>query len=97
MVIAVLVLALVFSFAFYRLQYGWDWGAVYRYRQKFVTGWLVTLAISAASLVASLVVGLCAALAQKSLFLPLRYLGKLYIELIRGTPLLIRNGHARCR
>jgi polar amino acid transport system permease protein len=90
MVIAVLLLALVFSFAFYRLQYGWDWGAVYRYRQKFVTGWLVTLAISAASLVASLVVGLCAALAQKSLFLPLRYLGKLYIELIRGTPLLVQ-------
>jgi polar amino acid transport system permease protein len=89
-VIAVLLLAAVFSFAFSRLQYGWDWGAVYRYRQKFMTGWLVTLAISAAALVASLVTGLCAALAQRSLFLPLRYLGKLYIELIRGTPLLVQ-------
>jgi polar amino acid transport system permease protein len=88
--LAVLLLTLVFSFAFYRLQYGWDWGAVYRYRQKFVTGWLVTLAISAASLVASLLIGLSAALAQRSTFLPLRYLGKLYIELIRGTPLLVQ-------
>jgi polar amino acid transport system permease protein len=87
---AVLLLALIFSFAFARLQYGWDWGAVYRYRHKFLIGWLVTLAISAASLVASLVIGLCAALAQRSSFLPLRYLGKIYIELIRGTPLLVQ-------
>jgi polar amino acid transport system permease protein len=89
-VAAFLLLSLIFSFAFSRLQYGWDWGAVYSYRQKFVTGWLVTLAISAAALVASLVTGLGAALAQRSLFLPLRYLGKLYIELIRGTPLLVQ-------
>jgi len=87
---AFLLLALVFSFAFSRLQYGWDWSAIYRYRQKFVTGWLVTLAISAASLVASIVIGLSAALAQRSAFLPLRYLGKIYIELIRGTPLLVQ-------
>jgi polar amino acid transport system permease protein len=87
---AFLLIAAVFYFAFSRLQYGWDWGAVYRYRQKFVTGWLVTLAISAASLAASLFIGICAALAQRSLFLPLRYLGKLYIELIRGTPLLVQ-------
>jgi len=89
-VVAALLLALIFSFAFSRLQYGWDWAAVYRYRQKFLTGWLVTLAISAASLVASLVIGLCAALSQRSAFLPLRYLGKIYIELIRGTPLLVQ-------
>ena len=88
--LAVLLLALIFSFAFSRLQYGWDWGAVYRYRHKFITGWLVTLAISAAALMASLVTGVCAALAQRSLFLPLRYLGKLYIEVIRGTPLLVQ-------
>jgi polar amino acid transport system permease protein len=89
-VAALLLLAAVFCFAFARLQYGWDWSAVYRYRQKFVTGWLVTLAISAVSLVASLVIGVLAALAQRSAFLPLRYLGKLYIELIRGTPLLVQ-------
>ena len=89
-VLAFLLLALVFCFAFSRLQYGWDWGAVYRYRHKFLIGWLVTLAISAVSLAASIVIGLCAALAQRSVFLPLRYLGKIYIELIRGTPLLVQ-------
>ena len=90
MVAAFLLLALVFSYAFYRLQYGWDWSAVFRYRQKFITGWLVTLAISGAALVASIIICLCAALAQRSIFLPLRYLGKIYIELIRGTPLLVQ-------
>ena len=89
-VLAFLLLALIFSFAFSRLHYGWDWGAVYRYRHKFLIGWLVTLAISAASLMASIVIGLSAALAQRSTFLPLRYLGKIYIEIIRGTPLLVQ-------
>lgn len=88
--LAVLVLSLIFSFAFYRLQYGWNWSAIYVYRQKFLTGWLVTLAISAASLVTSLFFGLCTALAQRSVFLPFRYLGKIYVELIRGTPLLVQ-------
>ncbi|WP_136525997.1 amino acid ABC transporter permease [Geomonas ferrireducens] len=87
---ALFLLALVFSFAFSRLHYGWNWDAVYQYRQKFVSGWLITLAISAASLAASLVIGLAAALSHRSPFLPLRYLGKIYIELIRGTPLLVQ-------
>lgn len=90
MLLAVLILAALFSYAFYRLQYGWNWSAIYGYRQKFLTGWLVTLAISAASLVASIFFGLCAALAQRSSFLTLRYLGKIYVELIRGTPLLVQ-------
>lgn len=90
MILAVLLLTFIFSFAFSRLQYGWNWSAVYVYRHKFLTGWLVTLAISAASLMASLIIGLLAALAQKASFLPLRYLGKLYIEIIRGTPLLVQ-------
>ena len=85
-----LLLALVFTFAFSRLRYGWNWGAVWAYRRMFVAGWLVTLALSAASLAASLAIGLCTAIAQRSTFLPLRYLGKIYVELIRGTPLLVQ-------
>ena len=85
-----LLVALPFSFAFSRLQYGWQWGAVYSYRRMFIQGWLVTLMISVAALALSLVIGLFFALAQRSRFLPLRYLGKLYVELIRGTPLLVQ-------
>lgn len=87
---SLILLVLVFGFAFSRLHYGWDWEAVYQYRQKFISGWLVTLAISAASLAASLFIGLGAALSHRSHFLPLRYLSRTYVELIRGTPLLVQ-------
>jgi His/Glu/Gln/Arg/opine family amino acid ABC transporter permease subunit len=46
--------------------------------------------LSAAALVCSTLAGLCSALAQGSRFLPLRYLGKIYVELVRGTPLLVQ-------
>jgi polar amino acid transport system permease protein len=87
---AFLLIALLLYLAFDRLQYGWNWEAVYEYRQKFIQGWMVTVAISAASLLLSLLIGMLCALIQRSRFLPLRYLGKLYIELIRGTPLLVQ-------
>lgn len=79
-----------FSFAFSQLHYGWNWEAIWEYRQKFLHGWLVTLAISSAALLASLLIGLLAALARRSVFLPLRYSAILYIETIRGTPLLVQ-------
>ena len=87
---AFLLTALLFTYAFQQLEYRWGWDSVYAYRRKFVDGWLVTLAISALSLLTSLLIGLFFALAQKSRFLPLRYFSKLYIELIRGTPLLVQ-------
>lgn len=87
---AFLLVALIFTFAFHRLQYGWNWGAVLAYRQKFLQGWLVTLAISIASLACSLLLGLAAALGRRGSFLPFRALATLYVELIRGTPLLVQ-------
>ena len=85
-----LLAAAMFSFAFSQLQYGWEWSAIWQYRQKFLQGWLMTVIISAASLVASLVIGLLTALARRSSFLPLRYSALLYVETIRGTPLLVQ-------
>jgi polar amino acid transport system permease protein len=82
--------AAVFSFAFNQLHYGWNWEAVWQYRQKLLQGWLMTVAISAAALLASLVIGLLAALARRSAFLPLRYSAVLYVEAVRGTPLLVQ-------
>ena len=85
-----LLVAAMFSFAFSQLQYGWEWGAIWQYRQKFLQGWLMTVIISAAALVASLVIGLLTALVRRSSFLPLRYAALLYVETIRGTPLLVQ-------
>lgn len=87
--VALLTTAL-FSFAFSQLHYGWNWEAIWQYRQKFVQGWLMTVALSAASLLLSLIIGLLAALARRSAFLPVRYSAVLYVEIVRGTPLLVQ-------
>ena len=85
-----LLTAAVFSFAFSQLHYGWNWEAIWLYRQKFVQGWLMTVVISASALLVSLLMGLLTALARRSAFLPLRYSAVLYIETVRGTPLLVQ-------
>ena len=88
--VVALLTAALFSFAFSQLHYGWNWAAIWQYRQKFLQGWLMTVAISAAALLVSLLIGLLTALARRSVFLPLRYSAVLYVETIRGTPLLVQ-------
>ncbi len=85
-----LLVAALFSFAFSQLRYGWNWNAIWQYRQKFLQGWLITVAISAAALLVSLLIGLLTALARRSSLLPLRYSALLYVETVRGTPLLVQ-------
>ncbi len=85
-----LLTAALFSFAFNQLHYGWNWSAIWAYRQKFVQGWLMTVAISAAALLVSVLIGVVTALARRARFLPLRYAAVLYVEAIRGTPLLVQ-------
>ena len=80
-----LLTAALFSFAFNQLHYGWNWSAIWAYRQKFVQGWLMTVAISAAALLVSVLIGVVTALARRARFLPLRYAAVLYVEAIRGT------------
>ena len=88
--IAGLVLCLVFYFSFHRLSYQLRWNSIYQYRQMFLQGWLTTVAISLAALGMSVCIGLFFALAQRSRLLPLRYFSKIYIEAVRGTPLLVQ-------
>ena len=83
-------LAFIFAFAFHEVAYQWNWAGVYRYRSHLLNGWLVTIALSVSSLLLSTVLGVGFALARRSPILPLRYLGRLYVELVRGTPLLVQ-------
>ena len=85
-----LLTAALFTFAFNQLHYGWNWPAIWAYRQKFVQGWLMTVAISAAALLVSVLIGVVTALAHRARFLPLRYAAALYVEAVRGTPLLVQ-------
>ena len=87
---ALSLLALVFYFSFHQLAYQWNWPSVYNYRSNLLSGWLVTIAISLVSLLLSTLIGLVFALVRRSRLLPLRNFGHLYVELVRGTPLLVQ-------
>ena len=69
----------------------YNWSGVWEYRDLFVKGWLITVAISLVSLFLSVLIGLLAALARRSKSCALlRYSSMLYIEFTRGTPLLVQ-------
>ena len=88
--VVLLLLSGLFWFAFSKLMYGWNWQAVWQYRQKLVQGWLVTVLISAAALTLSLLISVFFAVARRSRLLLLRYFALIYIECVRGTPLLVQ-------
>ena len=67
-----------------------NWQAVWHYREVFFKGWWLTVGISLAALVLSSFIGLLLAFARRSPFLSLSMLALLYIELIRGSPLLVQ-------
>lgn len=84
------VLGVVFSaLCWLVLSSAANWGVVWRYRVTFWNGWLMTLGLSAMALVLSTLVGVIAALARRSSVMILRYTASLYIELVRGMPLLV--------
>ena len=65
------------------------WESVWDYRSAFLRGWFTTIQLSAVALGASLLIGVLAALARRSTFLPLRGIAAGYVELVRGMPLLV--------
>ncbi len=80
----------VLLWAFYSLDYTLRLDTVYLYRAKFIDGFLMTIIIAFFSLILSLIIGSFLAFAGKSRFLPLHYFSKAYVEIIRGTPLLVQ-------
>ena len=66
-----------------------NWEGVWKYRNAFWHGWLLTVLLSVVSLALSTFIGLIAALARRSSVLILRYTSICYIEGVRGMPLLV--------
>ncbi len=87
---ALLLIALALYLPFTRLETNWNWPAVWKYRDKLFQGYVLTIVLSVASLVLSTLFGLASALAGRSMFLPLRYVNRIYVDLVRGTPLLVQ-------
>jgi len=88
--IAVAFVVALFYFSFHQLGTQWNWAALSKYRSLLLSGWVMTLKISITALVLSTIIGVAFALLRRSAFLPLRYLGHIYVETIRGTPLLVQ-------
>ncbi len=72
---------------------GWDWDRVWgnpRQRAVILEGLLLTLELSLGALALSLVFGFLGGLARMSRRPWLRQLAALYVEIVRGTPLLVQ-------
>ncbi len=60
------------------------------FEKRLAMGFLMTIKLSLASLVLSLVIGILSALGQISRLLPVRYFSAIYVKFIRGTPLIMQ-------
>ncbi|CAN5447289.1 amino acid ABC transporter permease [soil metagenome] len=86
----VLLLGTVCYLVFAKLHFQSNWAAVWRYRALFVEGWVTTVAIAGLALVSSTAIGALLVVARRCGIAPLRIAGRVYTELIRGTPLLVQ-------
>ncbi|MDW7656931.1 MAG: amino acid ABC transporter permease [Bacillota bacterium] len=84
------LLASLFFYAVIELGHNWQWHVLLDFRYKFSFGFMVTLLISFFSLIGSLILGILAALGRRSKIHFFRYLASIYVEVIRGTPLLVQ-------
>lgn len=84
------LIAAICFFSFSQLRYAWNWGGVADYRELFLRGWFNTLWIAAIALVLSTLIGLIVALARRSGIFVLQVLSRVYVEIIRGSPLLVQ-------
>jgi polar amino acid transport system permease protein len=89
-VVVVLFVAGLVAVAFLRGEYTWNWSAVWPYRGMLLRGFAATVVLGSAALVLSSVVGVVVALLLGSGSALCEAAGRVYVELIRGTPLLVQ-------
>lgn len=93
-VINILLVLLLLTFfilrGFSALDYDLRWDNVYNYRISLLKGFYVTIIISLISLVISIIIGIFFGISRRSRLLPIRALSRIYIEIVRGTPLLVQ-------
>ncbi len=70
-------------------RHSYDWQPLTPYWGNFLSGWLCTLWISIAALVLSIAIGVVLTMGQLSSFPPTAVLSRIYVEFMRGTPLLV--------
>jgi polar amino acid transport system permease protein len=77
-------------FMLIRIQYPWNWRVVWEYRALFIQGFYYTMMVSVGAIVMGLGFGTAGGLARVSKNLIAREAATIYVELFRGTPLLVQ-------
>ena len=85
-----IILILVFWLSLRRIHTTFDFSFLGEFQIRIRDGFLMTVYLSLASLILSLLIGIGSATGQNSRFLPIRYLCYIYVKFIRGTPLIMQ-------
>ena len=84
------VITCIFLFSLSKIGIVFNFSFLSTHKKQLMHGFLYTLYLSFSSLFISLIIGLVSAVLQSSKILFLRYLAKLYVTFIRGTPLIMQ-------
>ena len=90
LVIAAALIVGFFWLSLSRIDYRPDFSFLPEFKIRIWDGFWLTVAVSLASMVVSLLLGSLAAGGEMSRWLPLRYLSRAYVVFIRGTPLIMQ-------
>lgn len=90
MLLAATVLCVLFWLALGALELTLDFGSVVKFKVRIWKGLLTTMKLSVCSLCLSLLIGVLATLGRSCRVLIVRYIASLYVQVIRGTPLIMQ-------
>lgn len=83
-------LLLITTLLFQSLHQQWDWTRPWQYREILWRGWGFTALLSLGALPGSMLVGVALMLCQRSQLSAVRRTSRLFLELVRDTPLLVQ-------
>jgi polar amino acid transport system permease protein len=86
--LVLIVFALVCWNVLASLRYSWNWKGIWEQRGVIISGWFLTIGISAAALIGTFIFGLILAAGQEARDPVARSVSRIYVEVVRGTPLL---------
>ncbi len=75
---------------FLAVDYQWNWGGVWQYRQQFMYGWLATMGLSLVAMVVSIAFGFLLMLGRRARWAPVQMACGSVVEVVRGSPLLVQ-------
>ncbi|MGL5254721.1 MAG: amino acid ABC transporter permease [Brevinema sp.] len=73
-----------------RLGLVFDFSILWQYKARFVSGFKMTMILSACAMILSLCIGFLSVLGIKSRITIISYFFRSYVQIIRGTPLLVQ-------